>query len=183
MSMSEATAQVTADPKYPIGRFQRPETITPHDRMAAVAALAELPGRLAAALDGLNREQLDTPYREGGWTVRQLVHHVADSHMVAYVRMRIGLTAEPVAFDYNEKAWAELHDSAAPVAWSATLLENLHARWVMMLESLSEDQWKRVVFQHPVRGPLTTEFMVLLYSWHARHHVAHIMHLRERMGW
>ena len=181
--MNTQPASDAVDPRYPIGKFQRPETITPHERMAAVAALAELPGRLSDALDGLDREQLDTPYREGGWTVRQLVHHMADSHMVAYVRMRIGLTAEPVAFDYNEKEWATLHDSAAPVVWSVMLLENLHARWVMMLESLTEEQWKRVVFQHPVRGPLSAEFMALLYSWHSRHHVAHIVALRERMGW
>lgn len=181
--MGTAAVIDTTDPRYPIGKFQRPEEITPHDRLAAIAALAELPARLAAALDGLDREQLDTPYREGGWTLRQLVHHVADSHTVAYVRMRIGLTAEPAAFDYNEKAWADLHDSAAPVTWSADLLKNLHARWVMLLESLDEAQWKRVVFQHPVRGPLTTEFMTMLYAWHSRHHVAHIVQLRQRMGW
>jgi hypothetical protein len=171
------------DPRYPIGKFQRPETITPHERMAAIAALAELPSRLADALAGLDRKQLGTPYREGGWTVRQLVHHLADSHMVAYVRMRIGLTADPVAFDYNEKAWAALHDSAAPVSWSIALLENLHARWVMLLESLDEDQWQRVVFQHPVRGPLTAEFMTLLYAWHSGHHLSHIVLLRRRMDW
>jgi len=177
-------AEADADLKYPIGRFQKPETITPHDRMAAVAALAEMPGRLAELLSGLSREQLDTPYREGGWTVRQLVHHMADSHMVAFVRLRMGLTSDdPLAFQYNEKAWAELPDAAAPVAWSADLLKDLHARWVMMLESLDEAQWQRVVFQHPVRGPLTTEFMTLLYAWHSRHHLAHIARLRERMGW
>lgn len=172
-----------ADERYPIGRFQRPETITPHMRMAAIAILAELPGRLEGALEGLDREQLDTPYREGGWTVRQLAHHIADSHMVAFVRLRLGLTADPAAFDYNEKAWATLHDSAAPVAWSVQLLKNLHARWVMLLESLDEEQWQRVVFQHPVRGPLTAEFMTLLYAWHSQHHLAHIAQLRKREGW
>ena len=174
----------TADLRYPIGRFQRPEAITAHDRMAAIATLAEMPGRLAEALDGLDREQLDTPYREGGWTVRQLVHHIADSHMIAFVRLRLGLTADqPQAFEYSEKKWAELADSSAPVAWSAELLKDLHARWVMLLESLSEEQWTRVAFQHPVRGPLAVEFMTLLYAWHSRHHIAHIVALRERMGW
>ena len=182
--MSADSVPGKIDPRYPIGKFQRPETITPHDRMAAIASLAELPGRLAEALDGLDREQLDTPYRDDGWTVRQLVHHLADSHMVAFVRLRLGLTSDqPPAFEYDEKAWATLHDSAAPVSWSATLLENLHARWVMLLESLDENQWKRVVFQHHVRGPLTTEFVTLLYAWHSRHHLAHIASLRERMGW
>ena len=182
--MSAEAVVETADPRYPIGKFQRPETITPQDRMAAVASLAELPARLATALDGLDHEQLDTAYREGGWTVRQVVHHVADSHMVAFVRLRLGLTAEnPTAFEYSEKGWSALPDSAAPVAWSLGLLTNLHARWVMLLEALNEDQWQRVAFHHPVRGPMTVEFMMLLYAWHSRHHVAHIMQLRKRMGW
>ncbi len=169
--------------QYPVGRFQRPETITPHERMAAVASLAELPSRLAETLDGLDREQLDTPYREGGWTVRQLVHHIADSHMIAFVRVRLALTEDqPDAVMFNEKTWAMLHDSAAPVSWSVMLLENLHARWVMLLESLDEEQWKRT-YKHPVRGAMSVEFATLLYAWHSRHHIAHIARLRERMGW
>jgi uncharacterized damage-inducible protein DinB len=171
------------DPRYPVGRFQRPETITPHERMAAIAALAGLPGQLSAALDGLSRNQLDTPYREGGWTVRQLVHHVADSHTNAVSRIRLALTEDwPAIFAYKEKEWATLRDSAAPVGWSVALLESLHARWVMLLESLDEEQWQRG-FRHPENGPMTVEFATLLYGWHSRHHVAHITHLRARMDW
>ena len=171
------------DPRYPVGRFQRPETVTPHARMAAIAALAELPAKLGEALEGLDRVQLDTPYREGGWTVRQLVHHIADSHMNAFMRLRLALTEDwPEIKPYDEKAWAELHDASAPVGWSVRLLENLHARWVMLLESLSEEQWKRGM-KHPVNGPMSVEFATVLYGWHSRHHVAHITRLRESVGW
>jgi hypothetical protein len=181
--MGTAIPGEAQDPRYPVGRFQRPETITPHERMAAIAALAGLPGQLSAALDGLGREQLDTPYREGGWTVRQLVHHVADSHANAVSRIRLALTEDwPAIFAYKEKEWATLRDSAAPVGWSVALLESLHARWVMLLESLDEQQWRRG-FKHPENGPMTVEFATLLYAWHSRHHVAHITHLRTRMDW
>jgi hypothetical protein len=181
--METSAAVSETDPRYPVGRFKRPEMVTPHERMAAIAALAELPGRLDDALDGLDRAQLDTPYREGGWTVRQVVHHIADSHMSAFVRIRLALTEDwPTIAPYNEKAWALLHDAAAPVGWSQALLENLHARWVMLLESLDDDQWKRG-FKHPENGPMTIEMAALMYGWHARHHVAHITQLRQREGW
>ena len=180
----ESSASVSEmDPQYPVGRFKRPETITPHERMAAIAALAELPGRLDDALDGLDCGELDTPYLEGGWTVRQVVHHIADSHMCGFVNTRLALTEDwPAIIPYNEKAWAMLHDSAAPVGWSQALLESLHARWVMLLESLDDEQWARG-FNHPVKGPMTVEMATLLYGWHARHHVAHITQLRQREGW
>jgi hypothetical protein len=151
--------------------------------MAAIAALAELPGNLSEAVKGLDREQLDTPYREGGWTVRQLVHHIADSHMNAFLRVRLALTEDwPTITPYDEKAWALLPDAAAPVGWSVALVESLHARWVMMLEALSEEQWQ-CGFKHPERGSNTVEMTTLLYAWHSRHHVAHITRLREREGW
>jgi uncharacterized damage-inducible protein DinB len=172
-----------ADPKYPVGRFKLPEAVTPHQRMAAVAALAELPGRLREAVEGLDRGQFDTPYREGGWTVRQVVHHVADSHMNGLLRIKLALTEDwPSITGYDEKAWAMLKDSSAPVDWSVALLENIHARWVMLLESLDEEQWQRG-FKHPERGPSTVEAAVVLYAWHSRHHVAHITALRGREGW
>ncbi|HEX9198327.1 MAG TPA: bacillithiol transferase BstA [Acidobacteriaceae bacterium] len=182
--MVETVETQEIDPKYPIGQFNSPETVTPHDRMAAIAAIAAMPAKLSEAIDGLNREQLDTPYREGGWTVRQLVHHVADSHMNAFVRVRLAMTEDwPVITAYDEKAWAMLQDSlAAPMAWSLTLLANLHARWVMLLESLTDEQWQRG-FRHPERGPSTVESATLLYAWHSQHHVAHITRLRERKGW
>lgn len=182
--MVEAMEMQEVDPRYPIGKFQRPENVTEHDQMAAIAALAEMPDKLKEALDGLDPEQLDTPYREGGWTVRQLVHHIADSHMNAFVRTRLALTEDsPAITGYDEKAWANLFDSTgAPVGWSVALLESLHARWVMLLQSLTDEEWQRG-YRHPDRGKSTLEMTALLYGWHSRHHVAHITRLRESKGW
>ncbi|MBS1814782.1 MAG: putative metal-dependent hydrolase [Acidobacteria bacterium] len=171
--------------RYPIGRFKRPETVTLTDRETAIGALAELPENLRHALEDLDDEQLDTPYRDGGWTVRALTHHIADSHMTAFSRIRFALTEDaPTVKAYSEDAWAKLHDSqAAPAIWSVQLLEALHARWVMLLQGLSDAEWQRT-FVHPERPhPLTIETSVLIYAWHSRHHVAHITHLRERNGW
>ena len=182
--MSDVNTVVEHDPRYPIGRPQRLSEIREMDVKSAMRDLAELPEQLRNALDGLDHEQLGTPYREGGWTVRQLVHHVADSHMNAFVRVRLALTEQnPVISAYDEKAWAALHDStAAPVEWSLELLESLHARWVMLLQSLDEAQWKRS-FVHPERGPQSVEAATVLYGWHSRHHVAHITHLRAQKDW
>ena len=182
--MSETAQLVELDASYPIGKYQRPESVSVHQRMEAIAGLAALPGMLNDAVKGLDREQLDTPYREGGWTVRQLVHHIADSHMNAFLRVRLALTEDwPTITPYDEKAWAKLRDSAmAPAAWSVALVEDLHARWVMLLESLTEEQWARGM-RHPVNGPMTVEAATQLYAWHSRHHVAHITRLREREGW
>jgi hypothetical protein len=171
------------DARYPVGRFMKPEIITPDDRLNAIATLAELPEMLRNAVDGLNYSQLSTPYREDGWTVRQLVHHVADSHMNAFVRVRLALTEDwPTIKPYDEAAWARLHDSAAPVEWSLELVEALHARWVMLLQSLDEERWQRG-FNHPEGGRVTVEVTTLTYAWHSRHHVAHITHLRAEEGW
>ncbi len=177
--MSHEKEVTHRDPRYPIGRFSRPAAIEADERKSAVQDIAEMPELLRNALEGLNDDELNTPYREGGWTVRQLVHHIADSHMQAFSRVRLALTEDaPVIKPYDEKAWAALHDSiAAPVEWSLELIESLHARWVMMLQALNESQWKRV-FVHPENGPQTIEFATLLYSWHSRHHVAHITHWR-----
>jgi uncharacterized damage-inducible protein DinB len=175
---------VTAtDPRYPIGRFERPETISSEDRANAIATLAELPEQLRNAVEGLGSAQLNTPYRDGGWTVRQLVHHIADSHMNAFIRVRLALTEDwPTIKPYDEKAWATLHDSAAPIEWSLELVESLHARWVMLLQSLTEEQWMRG-YRHPENGEITLDAVTLLYAWHSRHHVAHITHLRASEGW
>lgn len=171
------------DPRYPIGKFERPEIITPDDRTRAVSTLAELPEMLRNAVEGLDTAQLSTPYREGGWTVRQVVHHIADSHMNASIRMRLALTEDwPTIKPYDEKAWATLRDYAAPIEWSLELVESLHARWVMLLQSLSEEQWQRG-FRNPETGPMTLELMVLVYAWHSMHHVAHITHLRAKEEW
>jgi len=171
------------DPRYPIGKFQRPETISPDHRLSAIAVLAELPNHLRNAVDDLDHAELGTPYRDGGWTVRQLVHHIADSHMNALLRVKLALTEDaPTIKPYDENAWASLHDSVAPVEWSLNLIEALHARWVMLLQSLDQTQWQRV-FRHPDRGPMSIELATLLYAWHSRHHTAHISHLRQRQDW
>ncbi len=171
------------DPRYPIGKFQRPETTSPDLRLSAIAVLAELPNHLRNAVDDLDHAELGTPYRDGGWTVRQLVHHIADSHMNAVLRVKLALTEDnPIIKPYDENAWASLHDAGAPVEWSLNLIEALHARWVMLLQSLDEPQWQRA-FRHPERGTMSIELATLLYAWHSRHHTAHITHLRQRQDW
>ncbi len=171
------------DPKYPIGQFVAPASIGADERTNAIAMLAEMPEQLRNAVDGLNSSQLNTRYREGGWTVRQVVHHIADSHMNAVIRVKLALTEDwPTIKSYDEAAWANLHDVVAPVEWSLELIEGLHARWVMLLQSLNEEQWKRG-FHHPENGPATIEKTALIYAWHSRHHVAHITHLRAKEGW
>lgn len=172
------------DPRYPIGRFKRPDTISRQDRAAAIAAIAGMPGLLKAAVQGLDREQLDTPYREGGWTVRQTVHHYADSHMNAFLRLRLTLTEDtPTIKPYDEKAWATLRDSTgAPAGWSLELIENLHARWVLVLDSLAEEQWARNM-NHPENSLISIEMQTQLYAWHSKHHVTHITRLREQKSW
>jgi uncharacterized damage-inducible protein DinB len=171
------------DPRYPVGKFVRPEIFTPDERTNAIATLAELPEKLRNATDDLDSAQLSTPYRSGGWTLRQVVHHLADSHMNAFIRVRLALTEDwPTIKPYDEAAWANLHDMTAPVEWSLELVESLHARWVMLLQSLDEQQWQRG-FQHPENGPMTVELTALIYAWHSRHHVAHITHLRAKEDW
>ena len=171
------------DPRYPVGKYVQPATITIVDRTHACEVLAETPSLLREALRGLDSDQKNTPYREGGWTVRQVVHHIADSHTNAVVWVRKALTESwPTIFAYDEKAWATMHDYAAPVEWSLELIESLHARWVMLLQSLSDDDWQ-CGFVHPERGKMTVEIATLMYAWHSRHHVAHITHLRAREDW
>ena len=171
------------DPRYPIGRFTPPETITLEDRRYAILTLAELPEQLREAVRPLDPDQGNTPYREGGWTVRQLVHHMADSHMTAFHRVRLALTEDwPEVRPYNEKAFALLPDVAAPLEWSLEIIESVHARWVMVLQAMTEEQWARG-FRHSERGPMRLDAATMLYSWHSRHHVAHITHLRAQQGW
>ena len=178
-----SAAEAVPDPRYPIGRFAAPEMISPDDRLLAISTLAELPSELRNVVRGLDGGQLDAPYREGGWTVRQVVHHVADSHMNALVRVKLALTEEwPTILPYNEGAWARLHDAAGPIEWSLELIESLHARWVMLLQSLQTPQWERG-FVHPENGRVTVELATQQYAWHSRHHVAHIQHLQQREEW
>ena len=171
------------DLRYPIGQFKPSFTTTADDRAAHIAVLRDLPERLSEAVDGLEDPQLDTPYREGGWTVRQVVHHLADSHMNSYVRFKLALTeCEPVIKPYDEAAWAALPDSRMPVDVSLTLTWSLHERWVELLESMTEEDFQKK-FVHPERGVQDLATTLALYDWHSRHHTAHITSLRARMGW
>jgi hypothetical protein len=172
------------DLRYPIGDFRFPASVSAQELAAFIDQIAETPARLRSAIEGLSDSQLDTPYRPGGWTVRQLAHHLPDSHINSYVRFRLALTEnEPVIKPYEEARWAELADARAmPVEPSLALLESLHARWVVLLRSLSGSDWKRT-FRHPELGHVSLENNAALYAWHGRHHVAHIAALRERMGW
>ena len=174
----------TIDPRFPIGPYASPGNVAAAERIDAIATLEGLACHLRDAVEGLDDSQLDTPYREGGWTIRQVVHHVADSHMNAFIRLRKALTEDwPLISPYDEKAWSMLVDSVtAPVGLSLDLVEALHARWVRILESLTVDEWERG-FKHPQMGPMTVEGATLLYAWHSRHHVAHITHLRKKRGW
>jgi hypothetical protein len=169
--------------RYPIGQFLSPVTVSVNERLSAIGTLAEAPAALRRAVAGLDEAQLATPYREGGWTVRQVVHHVGDSHVNAFVRMRLALTEEwPTIRPYDEAAWALLEDYAAPVEESLQLIERLHARWVRMLESLTEEQWQRG-YVHPENGRTHMDVAALSYAWHSRHHTAQITRLRTAKGW
>ena len=174
----------TPVPRYPIGPQPEPGEVSELARTQAVAALKRLPGELRSAVSGLGDMQLDTPYREGGWTLRQVVHHVADSHLNAYLRVKLALTEDhPTIKPYDEAAWAELPDSALGVEVSLMLLDGLHQRWVALLEGLDETQWART-FVHPASQQLfSVAQTTLLYEWHGQHHTAHIVRLREARGW
>lgn len=174
---------MTSDLSYPIGRFERPGPSTAADRAARMDTLAALPANLRGAVRGLSDAQLDTPYRPDGWTVRQLVHHVADSHMNGYTRVKLALTEEnPVIKPYAEAEWAKLPDSRLPVELSLAILDAVHARLDAILRSLTPEQWARP-FLHPAGGPQTIDIWAALYAWHSRHHTAHVTALREREGW
>ena len=170
--------------RYPVGRFGAGVAVTPEARRQWIEEVAALPGQLRRAVEDLSPEQLDTPYREGGWTVRQLVHHVPDSHMNAYVRFKLALTEDsPAIKTYEEARWATLPDTRlTPTDVSLVLLEALHQRWVLLMTALSEQEWERP-FVHPEWGPMPVGKALALYAWHGRHHLAHVTGLRARMGW
>jgi uncharacterized damage-inducible protein DinB len=173
------------DPRFPIGRFERRDELSPDERRAMIDTISAAPAKLREAVEGLSQERLDTPYREGGWTVRKVVHHLPDSHLNAYTRLKLALTEDdPVIRPYDEAAWAGLPDSRdTPADVSLSLLEALHARWVTLFRSLRDDEFRRTL-RHPDHpGVLTVDWLVAMYAWHSRHHVAHITSLRERMGW
>ena|SRR5437660_423177 len=172
------------DARYPIGKFHFEGPPSEAQRASFINDIEQAPAALRAAVKDLMPDQLDTPYREGGWTVRQVAHHVPDSHMNAYVRFKLALTEdEPTIKPYAEDRWAQLTDTqSTPVEVSLALLESLHSRWVNLLRSLGPEDWKRR-FRHPELGPVSLEKNLALYSWHGRHHVAHVSELRKRMGW
>jgi uncharacterized damage-inducible protein DinB len=175
---------MTADLRYPIGPFEGVESLTPVQRAAAVEAIATLPAALRAATRGMTKEQLETPYRPGGWTVRQVVHHVADSHINAYTRLRLALTEEtPTVRPYQEADWAKLSDAAAgDIETSLTLLDALHGRWVALMRSLPVEAFQRR-YRHPESGVHPVDNILAMYAWHGLHHTAHITEMRKRMGW
>ena len=175
---------MTSDLRYPIGKFQWQENLTDEQRRSMIEQIAELPGKVRAAVAGLSEQQLDTPYREGGWTVRQVIHHLADSHLNAFVRFKLALTEDvPTVKTYQQQLWAELVDArTAPVEPSLAMLEGLHQRWVIMLRQMSAADFARQ-FQHPEHGVMKLERLLGMYAWHGRHHVAHITSLCERMNW
>jgi hypothetical protein len=172
------------DPRFPIGRFSFPTSVSPSDLTGFIADVEQAPAALRAAVAGLSAQQLDTPYRDGGWTVRQVTHHVPDSHMNAYVRYKLALTEdEPTIKPYAEDRWAELADTkSTPIEISLAMLESLHERWAQLLRSLSPSDWKRQ-FRHPDLGVISLEKNLALYAWHGKHHVAHVTELRKRLGW
>jgi len=172
------------DLKYPVGKFEMPAVVDDATRAEAIDQLAALPSRLRAALAGLDAARLDTPYRPGGWTVRQVAHHLADSHLNAYVRLRLALTEDsPAIKPYAEARWAELPDArVGDVGPSLAILDGLHERWATLLGTLRGADWART-FRHPELGVVTLDRNLQVYAWHSRHHVAHVTSLRERMGW
>jgi len=172
------------DLSYPIGKFVAPASPDARQRGEWLRQMAEAPARFREAVRGLDDAQLDTPYRPGGWTVRQVVHHMADSHMNGYIRYRMALTEDqPAVKSYDQTAWAELTDARTlPVETSLAILEGIHRRWVALAESLAEADFART-FPHPERGAVRLDSNLAMYAWHGRHHEAHILGLRERMGW
>ncbi|HEX5709329.1 MAG TPA: putative metal-dependent hydrolase [Pyrinomonadaceae bacterium] len=172
------------DLRFPAGQFQKADSYSEDERARFIAEIEETPARLRAAVEGLTAEQLEAPYRPDGWTVRQVAHHLPDSHMNGYSRMKMALTEdEPTIKTYFEDRWAQLADTrTVPVEVSLALLEALHERWVTIWRSLTPAEFTRK-FKHPDFGALTLEQHLALYAWHGRHHVAHITSLRERMGW
>ena len=172
------------DPRYPTGKFTFNPAVTSQMRAESIAAIRDAPAALRAAVRGLDDAQLNTPYRDGGWTVRQVVHHVPESHMNAYIRFKLALTEQnPTIKPYEEDAWAKLPDvSRTPIETSLDLLDRLHQRWVTLLELLKPDEFKRPLV-HPAIGPITLDYLLQMYAWHGRHHAAHVTTLRARRGW
>lgn len=172
------------DLRFPIGNFNPPETIPTEMRDDFIQTIEELPAKLRAVVSDLTDEQLDTPYRPEGWTVRQLVHHIADSHINSFCRFKLGLSEDsPTIKPYDEAVWANMTDSKnAPIDLSLNIIDGVHARWTMILKSMTRNDFERKI-NHPERGTMSLNAMLALYDWHSRHHTAHITRLRQRNGW
>ena len=172
------------DLRYPTGKWIKVPNPDGAARSAMIDEVAKVPASLRAAVEGLTDAQLDTPYREGGWTPRQIVHHLADSHMNAFIRIKLGVTEDnPTIKPYAEQTWAETTDSReVPIAASLSILEGLHARWSHLMRSMDSSAFDRMVL-HPERGPMSLSDLLQLYAWHGKHHTTQIAQLRERMGW
>jgi len=173
-----------SDPRYPIGKFQFSGSTDEKQRTQLIGEIEQAPKALRNAMSGLSPQQIETPYREGGWTVRQVIHHVPESHMNAYIRFKLGLTEDsPTIKPYIEDLWAKTGDvQATPLETSLALLDSLHDRWVRLLRGLKPEDWKRT-FIHPELGTVSLDKSLALYAWHGKHHTAHITELRKRMGW
>lgn len=173
------------DPRYPIGPFAVEGEITPTRREGWIAEVVDAPALLRAAVHGLTEAQFETPYRDGGWTLRQVVHHVPDSHLNAYVRFKLALTEDnPTIRPYDEARWAQLPDTTrTAIGVSLMLLEALHRRWVVLLKAMQEADWSRSYFHPEHQKAFRLDYILAMYAWHGRHHVAHVTTLRERMGW
>ena len=175
---------MTEDLRYPIGEFDRDFELSPTERAERVTAIRDLPQKMRNAVAGLSEEQLDAEYRPGGWTLRQTVHHVADSHSNSLTRFKLALTEDesPTIRPYYEDRWAELGDSKLPIDVSLNMIDGIHARWIALMESMSDEDFNKK-FIHPETGEWTLDSALALYAWHSRHHTAHITSLRDRMGW
>ena len=178
------TESIEQDLRYPIGRLKIEGDITPDMISAFIKDIDEAPSNLRKAVDGLSEKQLNTPYRPEGWTIKQVVHHLPDSHINCYIRFKLALTEDnPVVKPYDEAKWAELSDSFnTPVSVSIDFLSSLHSRWVNLLKTLSPTDLQKT-FRHPQYGEVTLARTIALYAWHGKHHIAHITSLRKRMGW
>lgn len=175
---------MSEDLRFPIGKFAPPSAVDPEMRAKYIETIEKLPPNIKDAVEGLNDEQLDTPYRPEGWTIRQVVHHVADSHLNSFCRFKLGLSENaPTIKTYDEASWAEMADTKnAPVELSLSIIDGLHARWVRLLKSMSDDDFAKKI-NHPERGAMVLGELLALYDWHSRHHTAHITKLRERNNW
>jgi hypothetical protein len=177
------TTAPTPDLSYPIGKFNYQGPYGANERRRFIDEIAAAPERLRAAVHGLGESQLGTPYRPGGWTVRQVAHHVPDSHMNAFIRFKLALTEDqPTVKPYDEKRWAELADVQAPIETSLVLLGALHARWLAVLRAMTPEDFQRKL-KHPELGEVDLDRYLAMYAWHGKHHVAHVTALRNRMGW